>query len=71
MEKGSMDIKKSYEGIEGNQIVIQGGDIQVVSSDDGLNAAGGNDGSSMNGRPGQNTFSSSDSDISLSLIHIL
>lgn len=67
VEKGSMDIKKSYEGIEGNQIVIQGGDIQVVSSDDGLNAAGGNDGSSMNGRPGQNTFSSSDSDVSITI----
>jgi hypothetical protein len=27
-----------------------------VASDDGINAAGGNDGSSINGRPGQNNF---------------
>lgn len=59
VEKGNINIQKSYEGIEGNQVVINGGDIQIVSSDDGINAAGGNDGSSMNGRPGQNTFSSS------------
>ena len=36
-------------------MTIQDGTIKIVSNDDGLNAAGGNDQSSM-GRPGENTF---------------
>lgn len=47
---GSIDITKSYEGLEAAKITINGGSITVVSSDDGLNAAGGNDGSSPNMR---------------------
>ncbi|MBP8640400.1 MAG: carbohydrate-binding domain-containing protein [Oscillospiraceae bacterium] len=42
---GTIDIAESYEGIEGLTINISGGDITIASSDDGLNAAGGNDGS--------------------------
>jgi hypothetical protein len=38
-------------------ITIGGGTIRLAAKDDGLNAAGGNDGSSINGRPGQNDFS--------------
>lgn len=34
---GTVDIKTSYEGIEGNNVVITGGDIAVVASDDGIN----------------------------------
>lgn len=45
---GTIDIKKSYEGLEAAKISINGGTIKVVSSDDGLNAAGGNDSSSPN-----------------------
>ncbi|MDR0499925.1 MAG: carbohydrate-binding domain-containing protein [Coriobacteriales bacterium] len=37
---GSLTITKSYEGIEGAQIWILGGEHSVTSSDDGLNAAG-------------------------------
>jgi len=37
--------------------MINGGVIRVVSSDDGINVAGGNDDSAANGRPGQNEFS--------------
>ena len=55
---GTIDIVKSYEGLESLNITISGGDIHIVASDDGINAAGGNDGSSMNGRPGQNGFRS-------------
>lgn len=40
---GTLNIVKSYEGIEGQQIYISGGDIKLTASDDGLNAAGGND----------------------------
>ncbi len=53
---GTVKIAKSYEGIEGSSITISGGDIDVTASDDGLNAAGGSDGSAMGGRPGQNSF---------------
>ncbi|MBP3338899.1 MAG: carbohydrate-binding domain-containing protein [Lachnospiraceae bacterium] len=55
---GTIDIQKSYEGIEATNIYICGGNINVVASDDGLNAAGGNDGSAM-GRPGMGGFSGS------------
>lgn len=53
---GTIQILKSYEGIEGLNIVINGGEIDLTASDDGLNAAGGNDASSIGGRPGQNAF---------------
>jgi len=46
---GEIRIKKSYEGIESSVISITSGDIHLISSDDGLNVAGGNDGSGMNG----------------------
>lgn len=41
INNGTIDITESYEGIEGHSIEINGGNISVVSSDDGLNAAGG------------------------------
>lgn len=40
IDGGSIDIAQSYEGLEGFDIVINAGDIKVVSSDDGVNAAG-------------------------------
>lgn len=36
---GTIDIAQSYEGIEGQVIGVAGGTINVVSSDDGFNAA--------------------------------
>lgn len=38
---GTVNVTKSYEGLEGHTVEISGGDITVKSSDDGLNAAGG------------------------------
>lgn len=58
---GTINITKSYEGIESQNITINGGVIDLVTSDDGINIAGGNDASSISGRPGQNTFASSSS----------
>lgn len=46
---GTVTILKSYEGIEGQNITISGGIISLISSDDGLNAAGGNDQSGNGG----------------------
>ena len=38
---GTIDITKSNEGLESAEIYISGGDISIVASDDGINAAGG------------------------------
>ena len=53
---GDIRITKSYEGIESAVLTFNDGNVHIVASDDGINAAGGNDGSSVNGRPGQNNF---------------
>jgi len=47
---GSVTISESYEGLEGLHIAFAGGDVDLVASDDGLNAAGGTDQSGMGGR---------------------
>ena len=49
---GTIRISNSYEGLEALHLVVQGGDIQLVATDDGLNAAGGTDQSGMGGRDG-------------------
>ena len=61
IESGTINITKSYEGIEGKNITVNSGEISLVSSDDGFNVSGGNDSSSMNGRPGQNGGMDADS----------
>ena len=53
---GTIDITKSYEGLEGLSIDINGGTITLTASDDGLNAAGGNDQSGTAGRMGGDMF---------------
>ncbi|MBQ7173643.1 MAG: carbohydrate-binding domain-containing protein [Clostridia bacterium] len=35
---GNVKVTKSYEGLEGNTVVLSGGSISVVASDDGVNA---------------------------------
>ena len=57
INNGNINISKSYEGIESNYIEINGGTIDLVASDDGINISGGADSSSMGNRPGQNNFS--------------
>ena len=46
---GKIDISESYEGLEALHIDVQGVDIKLVASDDGLNAAGGTDQSGTTG----------------------
>ncbi|MCA9166055.1 MAG: carbohydrate-binding domain-containing protein [Planctomycetales bacterium] len=55
---GNIVVDKSYEGVESTNIIIGGGTLHIRSSDDGINAAGGVDGSGGEptqpggGRPG-------------------
>ena len=58
---GKIDITRSYEGIEAQTITISDGDIKVRASDDGINAAGGNDSSQQGGFGGGDPFSSDNS----------
>ena len=44
-----IDISECYEGLEALHIDVQGGDIKLIASDDGLNAAGGTDQSGTTG----------------------
>lgn len=56
---GDIVINQCYEGIEGTNIAVNNGNIHLTSTDDGFNAAGGNDSSAMMGRPGMNNFGGS------------
>jgi len=46
---GKIDISECYEGLEALHIDLQGGEIKLKASDDGLNAAGGVDQSGTTG----------------------
>mgnify|MGYP000884347351 CR=1 FL=1 len=48
---GLINIAGSYEGIESAVITINAGDIHLVSSDDGINVAGGSDAAQPQGGP--------------------
>ncbi len=52
IEDGTVRITQSYEGLEANQILIAGGTVDVVSSDDGINAYGGSGNWGFGGGPG-------------------
>ena len=52
INSGTINITTSYEGIESAIITINNGDVHIVASDDGINVAGGADGSGNGGRGG-------------------
>ena len=50
---GSITVTESYEGIEAHDLQLQGGDVSIKATDDGLNSAGGTDSSgTVGGRDG-------------------
>lgn len=53
-EESDLDIaiRNCYEGLEAGTVYVNSGNINVNSTDDGVNAAGGNDGSGNNGGSG-------------------
>ncbi|MBQ9704348.1 MAG: carbohydrate-binding domain-containing protein [Clostridia bacterium] len=55
---GKINIVYSYEGLEAQRILINGGNISILATDDGMNAAGGNDSSGMGGPFGGDRFGS-------------
>ncbi|MGM9607685.1 MAG: carbohydrate-binding domain-containing protein [Oscillospiraceae bacterium] len=64
---GQMNILKSYEGLEGSNVDISGGEITLISLDDGVNAAGGVDGSGFGGRGMGNLFDPAGSSYALTI----
>ena len=56
---GAISVTESYEGLEGLHVLVSGGDIRLVTTDDGLNAAGGTDASGMGGYRGNDRFGGS------------
>lgn len=56
IEGGTITVVDSYEGLEGMTISINDGKIRVTARDDGLNAAGGTDGSGFGGKQGGDVF---------------
>ncbi len=55
IDGGEIEVTRAYEGIEAQNIVINNGKISLVTLDDGINAGGGVDGSSL-GRSGASLF---------------
>lgn len=49
IDDGTVTVLESYEGLEGNLITINGGNIHLSTSDDGINVAGGADNSGNQG----------------------
>lgn len=56
INNGEILISQCYEGIEATDVKVNDGNIHITATDDGFNAAGGNDSSAVMGRPGMNMF---------------
>ena len=59
---GTILVEESYEGLEGKRVVVNGGDITVNASNDGVNAANSGDDGANATNPGANAVSSGDDD---------
>ena len=58
VDGGTIDVAECYEGLEGSTVTINAGEVSIVSTDDGVNAAGDPDDTSSEG----DSASSDDSD---------
>lgn len=59
IKDGKINITKSYEGLESNIITLSGGEINIISTDDGINAAAGStEAAETKGAPGKSTGTS-------------
>jgi hypothetical protein len=58
---GVIQIEKSYEGIEGVNITLKGGDVSVIAADDGINVNGGSSEFGMFGSASQDAETEEDS----------
>ncbi len=56
IDGGDIVINTCFEGLEGASVTINDGTIHLTASDDGINAAGGSDTTSFEGRPGLDSF---------------
>lgn len=56
IEAGTINITSCYEGLEGLSIDINGGEISLTASDDGLNATAGSEQSGLEQAGGTNPF---------------
>ncbi|MDR0668904.1 MAG: carbohydrate-binding domain-containing protein [Treponema sp.] len=56
VDNGDITVTTCYEGLEGAQVEINGGNLRLTAMDDGINAAGGSNGGAR-GRP-QDRFTS-------------
>lgn len=50
VNRGTIDISKCYEGLEATHVIVNDGNIKMLATDDGINAAGGVDQSGSGGR---------------------
>ncbi len=61
IENGTIDVKKSYEGLEGLNITITGGDIHIHAEDDGVNVNSSSNYANMPGMSNTDTETTSES----------
>lgn len=62
---GTLSAEYCYEGLEATNVTLSGGDIKLITTDDGINISGG-DGSSEEGRPGMDMFGSAGGKLNVS-----
>lgn len=63
---GNVTMTNCYEGLEAINVTVKGGDVSMVATDDGINAAGGNDETEAGGRDPKPGMSSGNGSVVIS-----